>query len=961
VIKLICLLAFSFVLGFSSSASAEELNLEQDAGVDAEVADASPQPEAAVLQGVSAGLGTDDAGAGAEVAPPVVPEPEPSAGKEMVVTGSRIRQISAFSPAAPVQVIDRKELEQTGATNIADVVTYLTVSQGSGFQGAGSLSIGAVSINLRGLGEGATLVLLNGRRLPLSAAYNPKGQQYTDLSAIPLVAVDRIEILRGGASAIYGSDAVAGVINIITRKNFDGARLELDGLTTSRFDQRDGTAGVALGASSQRARAFLAASYFSRSELVANQRDWTKDGYISTVGFPGTFVVGTSTIPDPACNRVPGSMAIPSGAGAGEICSFQYRNFNSLSPQAERGNAFGNGEYDITKHLTAFAEILVSHLSGGYISSPAYPIPPPFPTVPANHIDNPFGQSVLAIISPVGAEAGGARVVTDDDTLRGVIGLKGDFEGVAPDTPFESWTWEAYGSAASDRSLLILPDTLRGTIQKDLNSCSNPADLSNCYNPFYSSVNGTGTPNSTAVINGFYGAQQSITDSQMETVNAGMSGSLFELPGGELAIAFGGEIRHESRATRFDHDANENAYSFLIGNTNSEASREVYGAYGEIGWPFLRGVMLQTAGRGEYYTDIQRSAFSPSAGLTLSPADIAGREKAPAALRRLELRGQVTSAFRAPNLYQSFPGYTVQPSALNVGQPAPVWLPAQGFGNPDLKPEHAIAVSGGVTWAPVRELNLSADFWDYDYKDRIELQNPQQLVNLYLANGSNPQVTVDPASGQISKLTTKYINIPGDVVTNGLDFSGFFVLTNKTFDDTAVEDRSHKLSIGAIGTYLLTFNYPFSEATPRSLPDGTSLPPAPCSGTSPTSTCRAAGVRNFNNVWQAMPRWRVNFPITWTYLGHAVTFITHYTSSYEDDVNPRPDGSFTTISAWTTLDAQYSYTLKNTFGRELTVRVGVYNMFDADPPKVNGLLVSYDHTLADPRGRMLYAKLIAQF
>jgi outer membrane receptor protein involved in Fe transport len=951
-----------FVTSLSASAWAQEQPAAGDAGV------ASPGSvdggAAATPSAGDGGLDTDDGGpapAPSEVAPGPAVEAEAAvpASQEMVVTGSRLKQVSAFSPASPVQVMDRKELEASGATNVADVVTYLTVAQGSGFQGAGSQSYGSVSINLRGLGEGATLVLLNGRRLPLSGAYNPKGQQFSDLSTIPLVAVERVEILRGGASAIYGSDAVAGVINIITRKNFDGARVELDGLTTTRFDQRDGTVSAALGAASSRGRVFVAGSYFNRSELIGNQRDWTKDGYISSEGFPGTFILGTKTVPDPACTSVPGS-ALVAGA-AGPICSFQYRNFVSLSPQAARANVFGSGEYDLTKHTTAFGEVLANRLRGGYISSPAFPIPPPFLTVPANHVDNPFGAPVLAIFRPVGAAAGGSHAETDDDTLRGVVGLRGDFEGVAAGTPFESWTWEAYATAASDRGQFILPDTLRGAIQNALNSCSNPADLSNCYNPFYSSINGTGTPNSTALINSFYGAQDSITDSQMQTVNAGMTGNLFELPGGDLALAFGGELRHESRATRFDHDSNQNSYSFLIGNTDAFAQREVYGAYGELGWPLLHGVMLQTAARGEYYTDIQTGAFSPSAGLTFSPADLVRRENASPALRRLQFRGQITSAFRAPNVYQSFPGYIVQPTSLNVGQALPVYVPVKGFGNPSLKPEHALAVSGGVSWEPIRELSLSGDFWDYDYKNRIELQSAQQIVAQDLATGSNPQVTVDPMSGQISEVTTKYINIPGDVVTNGIDFSGFVTLTDKTFGGNVPDDRSNKLTLGAIGTYLLTFNYPLSEASPRTLPNGMTLPPSFCNGTAPTSSCSAVGLRNFNNVWQAMPRWRVNFPVTWSYLGHSASFITHYISGYLDDVDPRADGSFDSISAWVTFDAQYSYTIKNWLGRELTMRIGVYNLADADPPKVNGLTTSFDYTLHDPRGRMVFAKLIAQF
>ncbi len=419
-------------------------------------------------------------------------------------------------------------------------------------------------------------------------------------------------------------------------------------------------------------------------------------------------------------------------------------------------------------------------------------------------------------------------------------------------------------------------------------------------------------------------------------------------------------MRHESRSTTLDHDATQNRYSFLIGNTDSKADREVYAGYLELGWPLVHGVRVQTAGRVEYYTDIERAALSPSAGLTVTPSELAGRKRTAPSLRQLQFRGTVTSAFRAPNLYQSFPGYVVQPSALNVGQTLPSYLPVQGFGNPALKPEHALAVSGGFSWSPINELSVSGDFWYYDYKDRIELENAQQIVNQFLMSGMDPRVIVDPASNQIERVTTKYVNIAGDVITDGIDFSTFVTLTNRTFGGKVPDERSHKLSLGAIGTYLLTFNYPQSEAAPRQIPNtnpAVVLPPAPCNG----NTCSAAGIRNFNNVWQAMPRLKVNFPLTWSYLGHSASFITHFISSYQDDVNPRPDGSFDTISAWVTFDVQYGYTLKNWIGREVTARIGLYNLFDASPPRVNGLTTSYDYTLHDPRGRMLFAKLSAQF
>jgi iron complex outermembrane receptor protein len=971
------LLLLSFVLGSSLPAWAQDLEPEQEPATepdDLAPSEAPSEPAAesgdtaeAPAEAGAAEADAADAEASAEVegAPATVPVAA-SSPDQIVVTGSRIKTQSAFAAAAPVQVIDRKQLEYSGATNLADVVSYLTVSQGSGFQG-GNGAAGTTSVNLRGLGEGATLVLLNGRRLPVTGSFNANTQLFVDLSIIPLAAVERIEVLKGGASAIYGSDAVAGVVNIITRRNLDGTRLELDGqATTHSFDQKDGTVNVAWGATSERGRAMIAANYFRRTELDADQRDWTKGGYLSTQGFPGSFIVGMGTMPDPACNMVKGSMVTMGAAGG--ICSFQYRQFTALVGEAERGNIFGSGDYDLTNHLNVFGEVLASRLRSSAISSPAFPIPPPFPTVPANHVDNPFGQPAQFIGRPVGAEAGGARSVSDDDTIRGLLGVRGDFEDAGADTIFENWEWEVYASLASGRNRLYIPDTLRGAVQDALNSCSDPSNLSNCYNPFYSSVNGTGTPNSPSVINRFYGAQETLTDSQLQTYNAGMSGGLFELPGGDVGIAFGGEVRRERRSSQLDHEANQNEYSFLIGNPDSSAERSVYGGYLELRWPILNGVEIQTAGRVEHYTDIDKSALSPSAGLTLLPAEWVGRDNAPAALRRLQLRGHVTSAFRAPNLYQSYPGYATVPTALQTGGILPVFTPVQGFGNPDLKPEHALAISGGFSWQPIDEIALSTDVWYYDYKDRIELTNAQQIVNQWIAGGRmpDPRVVFDPTSNSIARVLTQQVNIPGDVVTDGVDFSAFVTLSNKTFGGTGVESDMHKLSFGTIGTYVLTFDYPFSEAAARNIPASPgvmahALPPAHCTGTAPTSSCSALGGRNFNNLWPAFPRWKVNFPVTWTYLGHAASFITHYVSSVEDDVNPKPDGSFDTVSSWITFDVMYSYTIKDMIGKELTFRVGLYNIADSPPPSVNGLTTSYEITLHDPRGRMLYGKLIAQF
>jgi iron complex outermembrane receptor protein len=255
---------------------------------------------------------------------------------------------------------------------------------------------------------------------------------------------------------------------------------------------------------------------------------------------------------------------------------------------------------------------------------------------------------------------------------------------VARDTLLESWEWELSASWGISRYTLMAEDSLRQPLQAALNSCSDPSDLSRCFNPFFSAVDGTGTPNSQAVIDRFTSMQTTMADYALHTYNAGLTGPLFALPGGDLSIAFGGEYRYEWRASRLDHHSNLQEYAFLLGNSNARAARNVASGYLELRWPLFRGVELQTAARIERYSDIQQTTPSPFAGITLAPGKIGFGSDAPALLRKLQVTGQVTSAFRAPTMYQAFPGFSVRPSLLNVpGSPVPVFLPVQQFGNPN--------------------------------------------------------------------------------------------------------------------------------------------------------------------------------------------------------------------------------------------------------------------------------------
>src|SRR5262249_17962099 len=150
------------------------------------------------------------------------------------------------------------------------------------------------------------------------------------------------------------------------------------------------------------------------------------------------------------------------------------------------------------------------------------------------------------------------------------------------------------------------------------------------FNPFYSSRLGTGTPNSDAVLQKIRSQISSVTDSGRRTYDAGVNGSLFQLPGGKVGMALGGEIRHEWRESDADHESNIFELGLTVGLTDYAVQRDVYGGFLELRWPILKGIELQTAGRMDYYSDIEKSAANPTLGITLSPSEIAGRDDTPA-------------------------------------------------------------------------------------------------------------------------------------------------------------------------------------------------------------------------------------------------------------------------------------------------------------------------------------------
>ncbi len=880
-------------------------------------------------------------------APPTeAPGPPPAkkeAEEEIVITGSRIKR-TVFSSTAPVAVMEREDIDRSGAHNTEDLVQNLTVAIGSGFKG-GNLgeSQGTAQVNLRGLGAGATLVLLNGRRTVPSAA--GVTVPFTDISTIPLTVVERIEVHKGGASAIYGTDAIAGVINIITRKDWEGMKVQVDGRAdTQGFDYREGTASAAIGASGDTARVIAGLQYHRSTELMSADRDFTweegppggQGGNRSLIGQPGPYIVGGALQPDPDCAAAPGSRVEDNG-----FCSFSFNEFWSLTPNLERVSLYTLGEYDFSDYTNVFIEANVAKTRAENSSSPSFRVLGN-PTIPADHVDNPFGTDVSFVGRPLGAAAGGVTQSHDEDTLRTAIGLEGDFEGLAPDSVFEDWGWELVTTFGVSRYSRFYPDELGEEFAAAVNSCSDPGDLSGCFNPFYSAVLGTGTPNSDAVINSFTSSHMNDIDQHLQTYGGGLDGSLFELPGGDLGFAVGAEVRREQRSAQHGHDSNQFDLEFYFGDDDAYADRDVLAGYLELLWPFVQGLELQTAGRIERYSE-GWTTVNPLAGILLNPGEMAGSDSQP--LTGLRLRGSFSRAFRAPGLYQSFDGATTIPFSIDTGGVAPVYVPVRRQGNPDLEPETATVFSAGLGWEPFDALMLEADYWNYTYQDYIAPVNAQGLVDGCLPDLEDCSELQLGPTGILERVTVLHVNQPDDITTHGIDAAARV---------RAKTEGAGTFTLGADSTFMLAYRIS-AALVPDVGEEGEEAPPPFCDAES----CDVSGNFNEFNIAGPLPSWRLNLPLTWELEEHLVGYVLHLTSPLEDWAPTRYDASAgepRSIDAFVTMDLQYQLTLGDFIGKETRLRLGVINLLDQAPPFVD-VMYSYAMQLHDPRGRMVYATL----
>ncbi|KDC52998.1 TonB-dependent receptor, partial [Pseudoalteromonas fuliginea] len=576
-----------------------------------------------------------------------------------------------------MQSIGRAEIENMGYDNLQQLLERMPVAGSGTFSTRGnnqdSTANGSAAVSLRGLGADATLVLINGRRVSISAFAEGITNSFVDINSIPVSAIERIDILKDGASAIYGSDAVAGVFNVILKKDIDGVEINLGYGGTDGPNYEETTASLVWGTTSEKSSASVIIDYFKNTSLssdemgrlgTANQSPYGSEDFRSSRGFPGYFYVdGVKTI-DPDC---PAENATSSGS-----CLFDYGPYGYISPASERIGAISQFEYRFDNGITGFLEMAVQHNSSVAAGAPLDE--DAGLTVPASHPNNPFGEDIQ-IGRYRTVDAGARQWDIESDTLRFVAGLKGEIN---------DWSWETAVQKGRSKSLQT-GDRTQGWVRTDF--LQQEIDAGN-YNPF------GGTYNDPAVVDTITTSLVRRGESHMTSFDANITGEAFSFGGEAVMMAAGIEYREED-VNDIPDDQFQRGLIFGTESVSASADRDQYAAYVEFSIPLAENLELQLAGRYDDYSDFGTTT-SPKVALRWAPTD------------EVTVRGSWAQGFRAPSLAQIGLGPSQKSQFfVDTQRCEQTGLDCQALdyniefsGNPDLQAEESESWNVGVGMTP---------------------------------------------------------------------------------------------------------------------------------------------------------------------------------------------------------------------------------------------------------------------
>ncbi len=850
------------------------------------------------------------------------------------VTGSNIRRVEAET-IQPVQILTREEIERSGKSTVQELLISLPVISGGTFSegvlAGNSFAPGTAGASLRGLGVNSTLVLINGRRAAAYPFAQNIDEAFLDLNSIPISAIERIEVLKAGASAIYGSDAIAGVINVILRKDYRGLEASARAGTTVDGGGTTYSANVFGGfgnLATDRYNVTLGVDYFSREKIGAADREFSKNAnqeprgfdWRSPTGNPGSWIRGTGAAQtvEPFANCPPNRVAIDPGGLNGTACTYDFASDNWLSPKTERIGAYLRGQFDFSQNLSAFGEYRYSSNTNNGSAAPT----PGSGPVPAANPSNPFGELVTARYRFT--EVGPRLNETESDTTGLVLGLKGTAVGIDWEAAYFASKSESVNTGTNYIDQRLVNQAFAGTV---------PGFAGQYWNL-------TG-PNNPALVNAL--RVTPVRTGEYENKGFDIKGAMesFALPGGNSGFAFGLESREESLS---DVPDPLSALGVIVGSggTSSNGSRDAFAAYIEGSFPLFKNFESQIAVRYDDYSDF---GDATTGKVALSYRPTAG----------LLFRGGWANGFRAPSLVQAYLGQSISfPSvrdtprcnaytaAFGAADPrtvgvcgAPQVRSASG-GNPNLEPEKSDQYNLGFVFEPMKDFTISVDYYSITQNNIID----QPTAN-FLLNNANlyPPGAVNRNAPNANDLLA---GAPGQLQGIGAD-PGIGIARlyyNANFQKTWGYDieLSYATTVGGIGRFQFTNFLNYIGSLERTFNPGT----------------QAVQLVDAYGEDGGTPRYRNLFRTNWSRGAWDSTVTWNYIPSYDQSFGVTEQR----VQDWSTIDLQVVYRgVKN-----LELSVGGNNIFNQDPPWGDGDYYGYDSAgFANPLGAFWYAQARYRF
>ncbi len=813
---------------------------------------------------------------------------EPKTLDRIEVTGSNIPRTDTET-ASPVQVITREEIDRTGKTTIAEYLQTLTVDGqgsipktfGNGFAGGGA------GISLRGLGAGSTLVLLNGRRIAPFGLADDGQKVFTDLSTIPLDAVERVDVLKDGASAIYGSDAIAGVVNIILRKDFNGVTVRGSyGISgDSDGDTRKGSVTAGWGDLSTDGYNFFFTAEASKSDGIKmsdrKDRKWIGSGDLRRWGYAinhasglaGFMNNGVATNSPVGAIRDPNTLeytylegceqftnvAPPGDPNGG--CLWDVSKFRDLAPSEKFMNFFARGTFAINDNAELYTEFGYSKKETTFHNTPSavsgtwgYPggavvtgSGPTQMTINAAHPDNVLG--LTGRIRYSAWDVGPRTNNTDNEFMRFLAGVK----GTAGAWDYDVGYLHSQSDIVNKRDGFLVNSRVR-TVLNDPNS---PVG--------WWHIGANAGENSQALYDYISPTIEANGQTKLDTVDFKASRALMDLKGGALGLAFGAEYRRQTVKlvpTTFTDIGD----IIGLGYSAYDGKEEVASAYAELNAPVLESLELSGALRFDSYKDGDNS-FTPKFGIKWKPAEW------------VALRATYAEGFRAPNPAEKtgqLAAFTTASDPIRCpgGNPYPGANPVPTCGsgtvglittgNTDLKPEESKSYTVGLVFDPTSSTSITLDAWQIDRDNEINTES----VGNSIANGralrSDDNLIVNgaeiPNTGTLLAVLSQYINSTSTRV-RGVDL-----------------DVRQRFELGSAGK--LTLDLQWSHVTKFEREDG-------------DDKVEYAGTHGNCDVTNCIgtPKDRINFGATWDYNDNfTLSSVVNYRSgmknvAFENDEN----------------------------------------------------------------------------